>query len=722
MQPPFIAVWAACYGLCLGCAAGALWGVQAVLEAEPQMRYSAALSSAAGFLVLLALMLAAATGFLAQWLIHAYFKPLRRLAQDVRLIAGSNPALRTQADGVAAALGLAQAANLLAEQREGALKDLEARVAAAHSDLDEEKNRLAALMSELAQSVLVCNAEGRILLYNQRARELFTGNSGDPSSGMSAPAYIGLGRSLFSLIERDLFIHAVEQLEFRIAQGESRPVTTIMMPMGTARLLRARMAPVMAATNHANGVPPLAMAGYVLLLEDVSVQVAHGEQRDYLQQRLLEDTRAALATIRAAVENILNFPDALEVQRHRFAVIIDEEARRLGAELERATLAHTEFVSSHWQPELIRLVDLVQVIRRRIESQCGVTTRAADGDTDAWVHVDSYTLMLAVCHLACRLREACAIHEVRFRVSVAARHVHLDMAWTGVRLPAAMVLTWENAALGCAKGAGALTLREALQRHNGEMWYQHGPALEDSMFRILLPLAAPGRPSALHPLRNERPEYYDFDLFNPPGRTRAFDELPLQELIYTAFDTETTGLEPSAGDEIISVGGVRIVNGRLLTAETFDQLVNPQRPITPASAKIHGIRSEMLHGQPTIVPVVAAFHRFCEDTVLVGHNAAFDLRFFQLQEEATGVRFTQPLLDTLLLSAALHGDVESHTLEAIAERFGINVAGRHTALGDALLTGEIFLKMIPLLTARGIVTLRQARETSQRTFYARIHY
>ncbi len=722
MKAPLIAVWAACYGLCCACAAGALWAVQAALEPEPQMRFSAALSSAAGFLVLLALMLAAATGFLAQWLIHVYFKPLRRLAEDVRLIAGSNPALRTQADGAAELRGLAQAVNLLAEQRETALNDLDARVAAAHCDLDQEKNRLAALMSELAQSVLVCTAEGRILLYNQRARELFTGNSGDPSSGKAAPAYIGLGRSLFSLIERDLFVHAIEQLELRIAQGESRPVTTIMMPMGAARLLRARMAPVMAATNDAHGVPPLAMAGYVLLLEDVSVQVAHGEQRDYLQQRLIEDTRAALANIRAAVENILNFPHAAEVQRHRFAAIIDDEARRLSAALERATLAHADFVSSHWQPEQVRVADLVQVIRRRIESQCGVTTRAAGGDTDAWVHVDSYTLMLAVCHLACRLREACAVSELRFGVSVAARHVHLEIAWTGARLPAATVLAWETAAPECVSGPGALSLREALQRHNGEMWYEHDPALEDSMFRILLPLAVPGRPSALHPLRNERPEYYDFDLFNQPGRTREFDELPLQALTYTAFDTETTGLEPSAGDEIISVGGIRIVNGRLLAAETFDQLVDPQRPITPASEKIHGIRSEMLHGQPTIVPVLAAFHRFCEDTVLVGHNAAFDLRFFQLQEEASSVRFTQPLLDTLLLSAALHGDFESHTLEAVAERFGINVAGRHTALGDAILTGEIFLKMIPLLTARGIVTLRQARETSQRTFYARIHY
>jgi DNA polymerase-3 subunit epsilon len=130
----------------------------------------------------------------------------------------------------------------------------------------------------------------------------------------------------------------------------------------------------------------------------------------------------------------------------------------------------------------------------------------------------------------------------------------------------------------------------------------------------------------------------------------------------------------------------------------------------------------MLRGRPTIGPVLAAFHRFCEDTVLVGHNVAFDLSFLQLKEAATGIRFTQPVLDTLLLSAVLHGELESHVLEAIAERYGINVTGRHTAVGDAIVAGEILLKMIPLLAGRGIVTLRQAREASRRTFYARVHY
>jgi DNA polymerase III epsilon subunit-like protein len=80
------------------------------------------------------------------------------------------------------------------------------------------------------------------------------------------------------------------------------------------------------------------------------------------------------------------------------------------------------------------------------------------------------------------------------------------------------------------------------------------------------------------------------------------------------------------------------------------------------------------------------------------------MRFLQLKERQSGVRFDQPVLDTLLLSAVLQPNQNTHRLEAIAERLGVSVFGRHTALGDAMVTGEVFLKMLPLLAEMGITT------------------
>ena len=150
--------------------------------------------------------------------------------------------------------------------------------------------------------------------------------------------------------------------------------------------------------------------------------------------------------------------------------------------------------------------------------------------------------------------------------------------------------------------------------------------------------------------------------------------------------------------------------------------MDPRRPIPAHTIPIHGINPEMVKGQPTIGQVLPAFHTFAQDTVLVAHNAAFDMRCLQVKEKATGIVFDHPVLDTLLLSAVLHPNQESHRLEAIAERFNVTVIGRHTALGDSIVTAEVFLKLIPLLAEKGILTLRQAREEAQKTFHARLKY
>lgn len=228
-------------------------------------------------------------------------------------------------------------------------------------------------------------------------------------------------------------------------------------------------------------------------------------------------------------------------------------------------------------------------------------------------------------------------------------------------------------------------------------------------------------PAGRQPAPDSRPTFYEFDLFNQqlPGE---MGEQPLRRLTCVAFDTETTGLDPAAGDEIVQLGAVRIVNGKLIRGELIDQLIDPRRPIPEAASAIHGITDRMVACKPTIDQVLPHFRRFVEGAVLVAHNAAFDMRCLQLKEARTGVRFDNPVLDTLLLSSILHPHQESHSLDEIAARLSLTNIGRHTALGDAIVTAEVLLKMIPLLEAKGIVTLNDALKASARSRFTSINY
>nr|NJM02458.1 3'-5' exonuclease [Desulfobacula sp.] len=223
-------------------------------------------------------------------------------------------------------------------------------------------------------------------------------------------------------------------------------------------------------------------------------------------------------------------------------------------------------------------------------------------------------------------------------------------------------------------------------------------------------------------ITGSRPEFYDLDLFRSGEEDNDLFNTDLKNITYTVFDTETTGLNPEGGDEIVSLAAVRIVNNRIVYQDIFEELVDPKRDIPMESYRIHGINYEMVSGKKDINIILPAFRDYAAETVLLGHNIAFDLKMFKVKEKQTRVRLLNPVLDTLLLSAVLHPVHASHDMESIAGRLGVNIIGRHTALGDAIATAEIFLKLIPLLNSNGVLTLRDAVKASKKSYYARLKY
>lgn len=672
----------------------------------------------------------AVVGAVLHMLHRRYVGAPARLLEETRVVLTAATPQRLKPRGTTEMQNLAAAVNELAAQRDGLRADMDAQVARASHNVQQEKNRLAALMAELNQSVVVCNRDGRILLYNQRARQLFRaltqGHSGPAAAGAEL---IGIGRSVYAVFDRQVFAHALERIHQAMARGAASPSAQFVTTAQGGQLLRVQVAPVRMAQEAADAPGAVAAAGvqisgFVLMLENVTQSVEEESERDQLLHGLTEGSRASLANIQAAVD-MLGYADLEPAMREKFLAVVRDEVGAMGRRVNDLAQRATQRLKTRWPLENMLGADLANAAQRQITSVCERPVTLDEVDASLWLKVDSYTLLQALSYLAHRLVDEFEVRFLQLRLQPVGAHAQLDLVWAGQAMSNETVMSWEMDGMRFGAERTPLSVRDVVERHGGEMWFERDRVRHQAFFRFLLPLASVQGPleSAVGDSSGySRPEYYDFDLFQMDEQGSALDDRPLAELAYTVFDTETTGLNPAGGDAIIQLGAARIVNGKLLRQETFEQLVDPGRPIPQASIPIHGITQDMVADKPRIADVLPVFHAYAQDTVLVAHNAAFDMRFLQLQEAATGIAFHQPVLDTLLLSAVVHPHQESHRLEAIAERFNITVLGRHTALGDALVTAEIWLRLIPLLQEQGIHTLRQAREAAQKTYYARLKY
>ncbi len=707
-----LALWvAAAFGAIVALVAAVAVLATAGMGAAEERVLREALDERGPLLAFIALIVLIACVGLVRLLFARLVAPLAAIAAQTRIVASANIAHRVAATGGPETGELVASINRLGDAYREQHADMEARIGESNARLQEERNRLAALMSELTEGVLVCNEEGRILLYNEQARALFAPAPGQAAGHQGA---VGLGRSVFAFLDRDQVSHALDKVQHGLERDSAAPVTFFAnRPSG--ELIRIHLAPYLSTDRR--------IAGMVLTCEDVTKAFGQETQRRSLLQALATRVRQPAANVRAAAENLIGFPEMREEERARFAEIIAVESRGLSETIDEALREYADALKAGLALDDMRLADLLVVVRRRIDALPRLATRDGEVDESLWVRVDSYAFAQALGAIAERLRDEHAVNEIAFRAGARGGFAELDLTWSGAAIAIDALDTWETQPLQIGSEQAPLTIRHVVERHGGEVWHQSNQPARLSWFRFLIPLAEPVAPRRrTRVTADSRPEYYDFDLFRTAGTDRGMLEQPLAGLSYTVFDTETTGVEPSAGDRIVSIGAVRIVNGRLLKRDVYQQLVDPQRPISRQSVRIHGIRDADLEGQPRLGAVLPAFHRFCEDTVLVAHNAAFDMRFLELAESEAGVRFTQPVLDSLLLSAVAHRELDDHRIEAIAERLGIPVVGRHTALGDALVTAEIFLRLVPLLADLGIVTLGQALEASRETYYVRLQY
>ena len=182
-----------------------------------------------------------------------------------------------------------------------------------------------------------------------------------------------------------------------------------------------------------------------------------------------------------------------------------------------------------------------------------------------------------------------------------------------------------------------------------------------------------------------------------------------QESIFAVLDTETTGLNVNEGHRIISIAATKIKNLKI-TNEILDELVNPERQISEPSIKIHNITQEQVQNKPVLKELDEKIYNFLENTVLVGHNLNFDIKFIVSSGPYTTIAHRVKnivTIDTIYLSAGIYPHFNSYELSFLCKTLKIQTEDqtRHSALGDSVITARLFLHLLEEAGKKNINTI-----------------
>ncbi|MCA0042209.1 3'-5' exonuclease [Celeribacter litoreus] len=608
-------------------------------------------------------------------------KPIQRLAGGMLARAHADVDEAIDAKTARYLGDLAPAARAVTANLAATRNKLAETIAQETTRLVEEKEKLAALSAEMPLGVVMLSGLHKMAFYNGAAAELLSTDH--------AP---GLDHSIFDFLRARPIISAYE----RLCNGEGGDGHVLSLMVATVhggQILSARMR-LMHAPSEGDLSP-----SYVLTLDDVTADLAVQGDREKLLATLFTRLRPSIASLQTTLAARAVHPSLQ--QDARLDAALADEMGKLTDTVEELHGAFEAAKADWWPMAPVRSTELSDALAAQLAEDN--ITIAADSAELMELTVDAVQIITLLRHVARELTRIGA-RALSFLVSRdETGGAMLALGWTGDPLSVDLLETWFQDPLDV--GLADMTGRDILTIHGTDAWPEFGRA---SRSVLKLPIRKARRLRRTYG-DGRRAVTYDFDLLSRQP-SKELMETPLSELSYVVFDTETTGLLPSHGDEICQVAALRVVNGRIVDTETLDELVDPCRPIPASSTAVHHITNEMVKGKPKIDVIGRKLHSFARGSVLVAHNAPFDLEFLRRHEVDIGEKFTHPVLDTVLLSAIVFGQSEEHTLDAISARLGVKIPpeARHTAMGDTIATAQVFIKMMRMAEERGIVTFGEA--------------
>lgn len=546
---------------------------------------------------------------------------------------------------------------------------------------EEQRAWLDVALRDLAESVVVCDQDHRVLFHNRAAERLLGG--------------IGSGYGLGALVPRGALDHAQDCLKARMAafgKGREGLIGTVLfscLSRNGRQVLHGQMSLVLNPRQQASG--------YVVVFRDMSESWAELDPRDAVRQALTRDLRGPLGSLYAAAQMLADYPEMAASDRASFVKVVCEESARMTNRLETMAAGSGGSAPAVWPMADIHFSEVFASIAATLEQRLDI--RLTMVGVPLWLHGDSHSLMEAFLALFAALHAQTGSSVFDMECMLGDRRVYLDVNWKGEPVPDGRLTHWLEAEINTA--LGPQRVKDVLDRHDSQPWSlaKRGGF---AALRVPLPLA-------------RRPQFTDAEwtgLGHPPSLSEAdsraerlarahngvFAGRKLDHMAFVAVAAMVApGIAPD-GDlrRITGLGAVRIEDGRLLTARTFERAVSV------------GGRSE--DGKPPLAVVLPQFWAFVGEAVLAVHDLGSCLGLLE-QREAGGPYL--PVVDTMLLSRLLDPDEMDHSLEATARRMGVRVGDHRTEIGKGLITAELLIRQLDRLRDEHIVTFDQLIEAAR---------
>ncbi len=394
-------------------------------------------------------------------------------------------------------------------------------------DITSGKQILSAFISKLPEAILICDANGKILLHDEQCETYLADTGKDPSSISIT------GENISAFIDKGLIEHALDEINEQLKQQSGGSGSTFTFQK-TGRMLHAQAAPVLDKTGRYNGL--------VLIIDDITRQNRAEKRLDSLFRLLSRNARSPLASIRAAVEAMRSFPDMAHDRLDQFKDIIYNESLVLTDLLENAFQNQDDLNVVKTQIKPRNLGDLLKTISRRAEERHGITCRFARTVQDEALAIaaEPFGLITVFLFIFNQLHHHIGVSQFTLSCKKKSTLIFVDICWDGPGLAPQTLKKWETMTLPAGSQNRELIVGDVLSQHQSTLWaYDHHDEMTEMAYlRWFIPAArekVSQETKSVEIMPESRIQVSDMELFEQPDQPQELDNRLLTELSYTSL-------------------------------------------------------------------------------------------------------------------------------------------------------------------------------------------